>query len=127
MRVTSIATVASVALYQGILLVGAIKGQPPASDTSYLTGLAAFLIPFLILMAAEASGLPRLLARLCAGVGFLALAWVLLLVLTDQALFVAPAVLFTFGFFSTAVLLCTAVGLGIRSLLRWLSQRGGQI
>ena len=122
-----IATIVSVALYQGILLQRSIEGRPPPSESAYLTGLAAFSIPFLVLMAAEAIGLPRLLARLCAGVGFLALALVLFLAVTDQALFAAPAVLFTFGFFSAAVLLCTAVGLGTQNLVRGLRRRDGQI
>lgn len=126
MRITSIATIASVALYQGILLAGAIKGGAPASDSSYLAGLATFAVPFLLLMAAEAIGLPRPIATLCAGLGFLALALVLGLVLTDQALFVSAAVLFSYGFFSAGVLLCTGVGLGFRAVLGWMRQRGGR-
>jgi hypothetical protein len=125
-RITSIAAIISVALYQGILLVGAIKGRPPASDSSYLVGLATFGVPFILLMAAEAIGLPRLLARLCAALGFVALALVLFMVITDQALFVASAVLFTFGFFTAGVLLCTPVGLGIRRLVTWMRRRGEQ-
>lgn len=127
MRITAIATIVSVALYQGILLAGAIKGRPPASDSSYLAGLATFAIPFLLLMAAEAIGLPRLLAKLWAGVGFVALVLVLVMVLTDQALFVAPAVLFTYGFLSAGVLLCTGVGHGLRRVLRWMNNRAESI
>lgn len=126
MKSTLILTIASVVLYHGILAM-APGGLYAVSFASYLAGLAAFGIPFTFLMAAEKRGLPPLGVRLCVGLGILALALVVFLVATKQALFVVTAMFVSLGFFYAAVLVLTAVGVAIYGLIKRRRSRAPQL
>lgn len=106
------ATSASFVVYNAIL---AMFGSSSPSASSYLYGLALFLGPFTVLLLAARVGLAPLLAQIFAGIGIFFLVIVGWLSATNQALFVAPALLMVFGIFSVVVLLFAVVFRVLRS------------
>ncbi len=106
MRALPLLTLASFMEYNAIILFS--KYSLPELG-SYLYGYIFFLVPFGILLLASKIGLPAFAATLSAAAGAFSLALVAYLAITNQSLYVGPAVLLCFGYFSVIVLLGTCI------------------
>ena len=113
MRILLWVILASFLLYNAAILPSAINGQFPTMD-SYMDGLLFLTIPFFALLLAAIAGLPRPFVHACAGLGVLFLLLATLLVVTNQAMYVLPALFMLFGAFCIFVLVGT---LAIRAVM----------
>lgn len=109
MKLTIFALLASLLIYQAMMLHSALSGQLPSALTSYLYGLLIFSGPFIALLLAGFLGLAKKSLRIMATFGLLVLLLIGILLIKDDLYLGGATVLMFYGIFCAFALLGTIV------------------